>query len=230
MLDRELSVVVPVLNEAANLAVLVPRLRALGVGEIVVVDGGSQDDSALVARRNGATVVPAPRGRGVQLARGVDAARGRYLWFVHADCRPGDGAMAALRYVLKRGEPGAFRLRFAHAAPTFRLIEWGVRWRSRWLGLPYGDQGMFLPREVYERAGGFPDWPLMEDVALARRVRRLGYRWCVVPQCMWTDPRRYLKTGPWRRVCKNQFLLWRFLLLGTSPRQLFRAYRPHGES
>jgi rSAM/selenodomain-associated transferase 2 len=179
-----LSVVVPTLDEGGTLPGLLGTLAASLTApyEVVVADGGSGDDTVAVAAAAGARVVTAPRGRGRQLAAGVAAARAPLLCALHADVRPTPRALAlldAIAHASAAGRPPAdalaFRLAIDAPGLPFRLIEWGANLRSRWLRLPYGDQGLVVTRDVYDRAGGYPAWPLMEDVALVRALGRVAH-------------------------------------------------------
>jgi rSAM/selenodomain-associated transferase 2 len=165
-----LSVVIPALNAAATLG---PCLAALhGADEIVVVDGGSSDGTAALAERSGARLVRSPRGRGAQLAAGAAAARGDWLLFLHADTRLAPGwSDAAERHAARSPDKAAcFRFRLDAGERRARLVEAGVAIRVRMLGLPYGDQGLLVPRRLYDSVGGYRPLVLMEDVDLVRRI------------------------------------------------------------
>jgi rSAM/selenodomain-associated transferase 2 len=165
-----ISAVIPTLNAAATLGPCLTALRE--ADEIIVVDGGSTDATAALAERSGPRLVRSARGRGVQLAAGASAATGDWLLFLHADTIVGPGwREAAERHMALHPERAAcFRLRLDAGEWQARLIEAGVALRVRLLGLPYGDQGLLMPRRLYEAAGGYRPLPLMEDVDLVRRV------------------------------------------------------------
>lgn len=223
----DVAAVVPTLNEAPRIARLVRALYTLGVGEVIVADGGSRDDTLALARAAGAEVLVAPPGRGAQLRIGVAATTRPAVWIVHADARLPANPWPVMAPVLAAGDAGAFRLRIDHPAPVYRIIEWGVRVRVAITNIPYGDQGMFLPRSLYESAGGFrADHPIMEDVALARAVHAKGRRWRIVSSAIGTDARRWQRQGPLRRTLGNAYLMLRYCLLGADPQQLATAYRP----
>ncbi|HEX9954384.1 MAG TPA: TIGR04283 family arsenosugar biosynthesis glycosyltransferase [Allosphingosinicella sp.] len=162
---------IPTLDAAATLP---GCLQALGdVPDLVVVDGGSRDATREVARAAGARVVDSPRGRGVQLAAGADAARGDWLLFLHADTRLSSGWRHLVEaHVTRRVEAACFRFRLDDAAWQARVIERGVTFRVKLLGLPYGDQGLLVSRRLYDEVGGYRPLPLMEDVDLVRRIGR----------------------------------------------------------
>ena len=217
----------PVLDEARCIRDRLTELRALtGIDEIVVVDGGSRDDTVSIARSiPRVRVLEAPRGRGTQMNAGASAARGDVLLFLHADSSlPRDAAAWVERALAEPGVvAGAFRVR-THAdrgrnwlGPLLRLADL----RSRTTRLPYGDQAVFVRREAFQRAGGFPDQPLMEDVELARRLRRVG-RIRIVPAEVQVSGRRFL-AQPVRAVLAMRVFptLYR---LGVSPERLARLY------
>lgn len=221
-----IAVVIPALNEEAELAGCLEALRGLGGDpEVVLADGGSRDRTQEVARAAGATVVESAAGRGRQLAAGVAATHAPTLLFLHADTRlPGD-AWQQVRTTLElpRVCAGAFSLRFDDSRRRFRLAERLVDLRSRHLGRPWGDQALFCRRETYEAAGGFPPWPILEDVELARRLRRLG-RIVVVPARVTTSARRYRAGGLLATAARNQLILalW---ALGVPAERLVHLYR-----
>jgi rSAM/selenodomain-associated transferase 2 len=224
--DVALSVVIPALEEGATIGALLGDLRALPVAhEVIVVDGGSRDDTIAVASAMGASVIASPPGRGRQLRAGAAAARGAVLCFLHADVRLPSETIAALDRLAGRGAPGtsAFRLRIDGGRWSYRLVELGANLRSQVLGLPYGDQGLVVSRSTYDRAGGYADVPLMEDVLLARALRIAGGV-TLRREHVLASARRWERDGVWRRSASNLILLGRFLL-GADPGTLARRYR-----
>ena len=226
-----LSVVVPALDEARTLPALLDAL-ARGVRaphEVIVADGGSADGTAEVARAAGARVVTGGRGRGRQLAAAVAAARAPLLCAFHADARPSPRALEhldALAVATAAGRPPAhayaFRLAIDAPGAAFRAVERAANARSRWLRLPYGDQGLVVTRAAYDAAGGYPPWPLMEDVALVRALRRVtGVR--LLDAEVTVSARRWRRDGVARRTLANWWLLARWWL-GASPDRLAREY------
>jgi rSAM/selenodomain-associated transferase 2 len=195
-----LSVVIPALNAAATLG---PCLEALGaMPELVVVDGGSRDATREIARAAGARVVDAPRGRGVQLAAGAEAAKGDWLLFLHADTRLSPGWRdAAGEHVGRRDVAGCFRFKLDDAAWQARAIERGVALRVKLLALPYGDQGLLVSRRLYDSVGGFRPVPLMEDVGLVRRIGRR--RLVTLAADAMTSAERWRRDGWARRSARN---------------------------
>ncbi|GAB4282272.1 MAG: TIGR04283 family arsenosugar biosynthesis glycosyltransferase [Roseovarius sp.] len=221
---RGVSVVIPTLNAAPGLGRCLAALaegRAAGlVAEIIVSDGGSVDGTRAIARAAGAVVVLGAPSRGGQLARGAAAARGAWLLFLHADTVLGAGWAGVVRAHLGDGRPAHFRLRFDHSGAAARLVAGWANLRARLFRLPYGDQGLLITRAEYRAAGGHPDIPLMEDVALARR---LGRRLVGLPVVATTSAARYLAEGWLRRGARNLWLLLRYLA-GADPARLARRY------
>jgi rSAM/selenodomain-associated transferase 2 len=221
-----LSIVVPVLDEAANLARLLPDLlEREPQAEVLVVDGGSTDDGrAVVARTPSVRWVSAPRGRARQMNTGASAAGGDALLFLHADTRLPDGAGAAILAAL--AEPGVVGGRFDVRLDSRRPLLWIVgtlmNHRSRLTGISTGDQGIFVRREIFDALGGYPDIPLMEDVELSRRLKRRG-RLVALRLRVVTSARKWEREG----VVRTVLLMWTLRLLytlGVSPARLHRWY------
>jgi len=172
----EISVIIPAINEAASMANCMASASAPGV-QIILADGGSTDGTREIAEAYGAQVVQCPPGRALQMNAGTQLAKAPVYLFLHADTMlPNDFVSKiknSLQDVVSVG--GAFRLRLDSKQPGFRVIERGANWRSRVLGLPYGDQALFIRAEIFQRIGGYPDQPIMEDVALVRAMRKFGY-------------------------------------------------------
>lgn len=225
--DPWLSIVVPTLNEGAALPCVVGDLRPLlgeGGVELIVADGGSEDDTTAVARSLGACVATAGRGRGRQLRAGVAAAKAPVLWILHADVRVPPSTLHAVADAARGPLPAplACRLAIDSARVSLRCIAFGANLRSRCLALPYGDQGLLVRRAHLDAVGGFDDVPLMEDVALALRLRRVApIR--LLPHPLVVSARRWERDGPWRRSWRNVTLLVRYLR-GADPAELVLAY------
>jgi rSAM/selenodomain-associated transferase 2 len=220
------SAIIPTLNAAATMAQPLAALRGAAiVTEVVVVDGGSCDETIPLARAAGARVIEAARGRGTQLAAGADAASGDWLLFLHADCRLEPGWEAAVGAFCAAsqadGRAGYFDFALDDPAPWARRMERIVAWRCRNLALPYGDQGLLIARSLYETVGGFAPLPLMEDVDLVRRLgrRRLAR---IGGRCI-ASARRYRQEGYWRRVLRNLFCLSLYFA-GVAPHRIARIY------
>jgi rSAM/selenodomain-associated transferase 2 len=221
-----LAIVIPALNEAVNLSRLLPDLaRDCPGAEVVVVDGGSGDDTAtVVARQPGPRFLPSARGRAVQMNHGARATGGDPLLFLHADTRLPDGAARAIEQAL--AEPGVvggrFDVRFDNDRPLFQIIAWFMNTRSRASGICTGDQAIFVRRADFEAIGGYPDIPLMEDIELSRRLKRRGTL-CALRLRVTTSARKWEREGPLRTIG----LMWalRFLhFCGVAPARLHRWY------
>jgi len=223
----KLSVVVPVLNEAGVLPALLEHLQPLRRGgvEIVLVDGGSEDEGVAIATLAGFTVIPADRGRARQMNAGAAAVRGDVLLFLHADTRLPDGAVQLIDAALAGGrhEWGRFDVEFDVRTWTLRATAFGMNTRSRLTGIATGDQALFMTRTAFDGVGGFPDQPLMEDVEITARLRRRSRPACIRRPVL-TSARRWESRGAWRTI----FLMWRLRLdywRGASPADLARRYR-----
>ena len=228
-MSAPLSVVIPTLQAAGELpATLDALLEGAGsglIGQLVLSDGGSTDATARIAEAAGAVWITGPPGRGGQLRRGVAAADRDWLLLLHADTQlPAGWPGRVLERMNNRADRAtAFTLRFRSRHPMARVTEGWARLRSDLLGLPYGDQGLLISRAALAAAGGVPDLPLMEDVALARRLRGRLVR---DPMRVTTSAARYAAEGWGRRGARNLLLLARYGL-GADPDALARAYRPN---
>ncbi len=219
-----LSVVIPTLDAGSELpGCLAALMEGVGAGlvrEVVVSDGGSNDATAALARDAGAAVVTGPPGRGGQLRRGVAASGGSWLLVLHADTRLDPGWSEAVRAHVEAGHEAAwFRLAFRARGLAPRLVAAWANLRAR-AGLPYGDQGLLIPRALYEEVGGYEDIALMEDVSLACRLRG---RMRGLPMTARTGAARYEAQGWARRGARNLLTLARYLA-GADPARLARAY------
>lgn len=220
-----LAIIIPTLNAAGVLPALLEALRALPGAEVIVADGGSSDVTASIARGHGASVVESPRGRGVQLAAGAAAAQGAWLLFLHADSRPDAAAFAAVRAHIadaaRAGRAGYFRFALDDPSAAARRLERAVAWRCRWLALPYGDQGLLIPRALYDAVGGFKPLPLMEDVDFVRRLGRA--RLVALDAALPTGAARFRRDG-WRRRSARNLMLLALWFAGVPPRWLAKLY------
>jgi rSAM/selenodomain-associated transferase 2 len=220
-----LSVVVPALDEAPVLGATLSAARQPGVAELIVVDGGSRDATVAIARRLADRVLAASRGRALQMNAGAAAARGDVLLFLHADSRPPAGYAALVAAAL--ADPavvgGRFDLRLDAPGVAYRVIERLISLRSRLTRVATGDQALFVRRAVFERLGGFPPWPLMEDLALSRGMKRTGRIACLGAPVL-TSARRWQRHG----VARTVLLMWALRLAfyaGVPPARLARLYR-----
>ena len=221
-----LAIVVPTLNEeagiAASLHALAP-LRARGV-QVIVVDGGSRDRTAELARPLCDRLIAAPRGRGAQMNAGANVAHADVLLFLHADTRlPDDADRCVLDGLAASGRAwGRFDVCIEGRHPLFPLIGAMMNLRSRATGIATGDQAMFVNRSAFAAVGGYPDIPLMEDIVLSRRLKRLTRPLCVRARAL-TSGRRWEKHGVMRTI----LTMWRLRLaffFGASPEKLASRY------
>ncbi len=222
MLPR-ISIVIPALDEEAAIPLLLADLHPLGRdAELIVCDGGSVDQTVAIAGEGGARVLHAPRGRSSQLRAGADAATAPVLLFLHADSRVPD---AALRRIASLGPGdgwGFFRPVLVGQSGWLPLVSRCMGWRSRLSGIATGDQGLFVSRSFYDAVGGFPEQPLMEDIELCARLRRIAWP-RALPEALISSGRRWDRDGALRTI----FLMWRLRLLyrlGADPRALHEAY------
>ncbi len=220
-----ISVIVPVLDEAATLAATLRPLVGVPDSELIVVDGGSQDGTVDVARQFTEHVFKGARGRANQMNFGALQAKGDVLLFLHGDTALPPSAVNMVRHALSDDTVagGAFRLRIASPCRALKVIAWGANLRSRYFGLPYGDQALFVRRTIFDELGGFSPWPLMEDVDLVRRMKRAGHV-VLLPGAVTTSARRWEREGVLWTTIRNSLLLIGFRL-GLSPVWLAQWYR-----
>ena len=223
---RRFSIIVPAFDEAAGIARALAALQPLRAegAEVLVVDGGSRDDTAHLAGPLADRVVESPRGRALQMNAGAAAARGDLLVFLHADTRLPPGALEAIEAGLARSARrwGRFDVAIAGADPKLAVVAMTMNARSRWTGIATGDQAIFCTREAFAAAGGYPAIPLMEDIALSRALRHSGRPLCLRERVV-TSGRRWERHGTLRTV----LLMWRLRLayfLGADPARLARLY------
>lgn len=219
------SIVIPTLNAqdtvGDTIACLFEGLSAGVIQELIISDGGSQDDIETIADSIGATFVQGEPGRGKQLARGAEAASAPWILFLHADTTLSEGWSKHVKdHIQTHTDAGYCALAFGTGGIMAKITSAGANLRARLFGLPYGDQGLLISRKMYAQVGGYRDIPLMEDVAMARAVRRQLRR---LPVTATTSADRYVQQGWARRSFKNITLLMRFLL-GADPQTLARAY------
>ena len=222
-----LSVIVPAYREGEEAALQIHRLsRHPLVSEVLVAQADCAPSFHRVLKKvPKIKLLEAPRkGRAAQMNAGARAARGDLYLFLHADSAVGPGGIEEMAQSMrdKTKVGGAFRLRFNRNTRAYRLKAWGANARSKILGMPYGDQGFFARREVFERLGGFRDLPLFEDVDFFDRLKKQG-PWVLLKSKVTTSVRRWQRQGYWKATLKN--LLWIVLYrLGVSPRWLAKRY------
>ncbi|MCA9068858.1 MAG: TIGR04283 family arsenosugar biosynthesis glycosyltransferase, partial [Planctomycetaceae bacterium] len=220
-----ISIVIPTLNEAGQIAEVIEQTRALGDCEILVVDGGSTDNTLEKAQAADAVIASKP-GRAVQQNTGAKTSRGEVLLFLHADCRLQPGSFEAIQTALQdpRCVGGCFRQRIEAPGWKYRLMERGNGLRVRLLKWAYGDQGIFVRRSCFEELGGFPELRLMEDLYFMKRLKRKG-QFALIDPPIHISARRWQKKGILRQTLRN----WTLITMahcGISPDRLARFY-PH---
>ncbi len=218
----KISIVIPTLNEEAHLGTCLRSIALFGA-EIIVADGGSHDHTCSIARSLGAQVIETQAGRGKQLHAGAEAASGDILFFLHADTHvpPEAGNMLADMVADPDFRIGTFRLRLDSSHALYRLYSWFTRFDSLWT--TFGDQGIVVRRSFYQSIGGFPPWPILEDVKLLQRARRRT-RIRSFPVELTTSARRFEHYGILRQQVRNGWILLRYLL-GARPERLAQLYR-----
>jgi rSAM/selenodomain-associated transferase 2 len=221
-----LSVIVPVWMEAAGVTDTLRALQPIRTRghEVVVVDGGSTDQTVELARPLCDKVVVSEKGRALQMNAGAAAAKGDLLLFLHADTRLPANSLEHLASFVHSSRPwGRFDVRLSGERPLFRVIAWFMNQRSRLTGICTGDQAMFVRRDAFEALGGFQPMPLMEDVEFSRRLCLVSRPFCIKEPVV-TDSRRWQKHGAWRTIFLMWQLRWRYWR-GESPESLAQIYR-----
>ena len=220
----DISIIIPTLNEAPCIGQTVAGLAGQPGVEVIVADGGSQDQTVALAKAAGARVMDAPQGRGSQQNAGARAAHGRVLLFLHADTLLPEGFAADVREALDQPGfiAGAFRFAVDAKGWRFRLLEQCANWRAAWFGLPYGDQALFLPAARFWAMGGFRELALLEDLDLVLRLRKTGRLALLAPAAR-TSARRWQRLGFARTTIINQLILLGFFC-GITPARLARWY------
>jgi rSAM/selenodomain-associated transferase 2 len=224
-----ISVVIPTLNAAAHLprtlASLVAGTTSGIVKQVIVADGGSQDETLAIADAAGCEIVKSERGRAKQLRAGVDAAKGKWLLFLHADTTLASGWVEETERFISssqsRRKAAVYKLAFDDASPEARRVVFWARLRARVMKLPYGDQGLLISRFLYDGVGGYPDIPLMEDVEIMRRIG--PQRVVLLETHAVTSAEKYRRDGYDKRAWRNLGLMARYLM-GADPVELAKAY------
>lgn len=221
---KSISVIIPTLNEESNIANTLATVMGFDNVEIIVVDGGSTDRTVEIACAHDATVLSGPGGKAAQMNLGALAARGEFLVFLHADTLLPEGWVDHVYRELQRQGvvAGAFRLRIDCNRWSMRLIELLANFRSRRLGMPYGDQAIFIKADIFRAVGRFVNQPIMEDFELMRRLSKSG-KVSIAPAAILTSARRWEKRGIWATTLINQVIIVAYSL-GISPKLLARFY------
>ncbi len=219
-----ISIIIPTLNEEGNIEAAINSIQSNKI-EIIVVDGGSQDETLLIAKSLDVKVVVSAPGRANQMNTGAMVASGEILLFLHADTRLLTGFDEMIRTTLAKPGivAGAFALQIDAPNWGLRLVEFGVKWRSHLWQMPYGDQAIFLTKDVFQKVGNFPQIPIMEDFELMRKLKSLGKIY-LLPTPVITSPRRWLKQGILQTTILNQIIVIAYLL-GVSPNRICNWYR-----
>jgi len=224
--SRRLSVVIPTLDEQQRIAALLGDLAVLRAAghELIIADGGSSDATVEIAGPLVDRVIVSHRGRALQMNAGANSATGDVLWFLHADSRVPAGAADELLAAIDGGHHwGRFDVRLSGSRWLLRMVEAMMNLRSCISGICTGDQGIFVERTLFDRIGGFPPIPLMEDIALSKRLRRFAHPACPRRPRLLTSSRRWERFG----ILRTILLMWRLRLayaLGTEPAELARRY------
>jgi rSAM/selenodomain-associated transferase 2 len=222
-----ISVIIPMLNEAANIGRALASTRGISNVEVIAVDGQSYDGTAKLAKSyDGVKVITSAPGRAHQMNAGAKAATGKIFLFLHADTILPKGFDDHVRRIVNQPgtAAGAFGLRLFPKSPATRIIELGINLRSKYLQMPYGDQAIFLKADTFYDINGFPDIPIMEDYELVWRLRRRG-RIVLAPASITTSTRRWKHLGIWQTTLINQAAIAAYCL-GASPSRIARWYRP----
>jgi rSAM/selenodomain-associated transferase 2 len=225
--DLRISIIIPCLNEGEGLQRCLLNLQTLRSAghEVILVDGGSVDQERLTTAESCVDrLVRTSAGRAHQMNSGAQHARGDVYWFLHADSGIAEGMAAAiLTAVGTRPAWGRFDIRLSGSHSLFRIIEWMMNWRSRISGIATGDQGIFVHYQLFQQIGGFPQQPLMEDIEISRRLKRVVSPICL-PGPLVTSSRRWESNGMLRTILLMWFLRLAYWL-GVEPEYLARLYR-----
>lgn len=221
-----ISIIIPVLHEQKQINGIIDHLRSLEqMVEIIVVDGDSDGSTISVIEDKKVICLTSTKGRGNQLCVGTTAATGDILLMLHADTLLPPDALSTLLTAINHGAVwGAFRLGIDATPLAYRLIERSVDLRCKLFALPYGDQAIFVSRSALQEIGGIPAIPLMEDVALARKLHKAGYAFSLLPDRVSTSARRWQRHGIINTTLHNWLFLFRYII-GIDPAKLAKQYR-----
>ena len=228
-----ISIVIPVLNDAPALAHCLESLHRANSEsvstQIIVVDGGPSEDCKRAALAAGAEYLIARRGRASQMNAGAKLARGEWLWFLHADCAPHPDSLQAILDLSTTASWGCFKHRVDAPGLGLRVIECADNLRAKLLSLPYGDQGIFVRRDLFEKIGGYVDVPLLEDVMLAQALKKVS-RARVLKPLLESSARRWLQRGVLRTTLTNWKIMWLYLAMRRKPEALAAIYRGNAKA
>lgn len=219
-----ISIIIPVLDEGAIIGQTLAQLTQYSKIEIIVVDGGSQDNTVAIASCAAKVVTVTGKGRAGQMNAGADLAQSDVLLFLHADTQLPPNFVELVTKTLNQNKviAGAFELAIDGSDISLRWLEMLVKLRSRLLSLPYGDQALFIFKQTFQAAGGFADLPIMEDFEFIQRIKSKG-KIAIAPAAVTTSARRWLKLGVWQTTAINQLMIVGYYL-GISPAKLSKFY------
>jgi len=224
--NKVISIIIPTLNEEENINACIETAKRLNPLEIIVVDAGSTDRTREIAINTGAMVIQSSKGRGVQMNKGASLAKGKILLFLHADTLLPEAVISVSAEFLNSYIGGFFKLTFNENSISLRLVELFANLRARIFCLPYGDQAIFIKKDVFEKIGGFREYPFLEDIDMSIRLKKVG-RLKYVPLSVIVSARRIKKGYPLSPILsslRNVFIAFLFIL-GISPHRLLRLYR-----
>jgi rSAM/selenodomain-associated transferase 2 len=223
---RKISIIMPVYNEAKTLRRTLNRLQLSNREELIVVDGGSSDNTVSIASEFTDMVYETGTGRARVMNYGASQASGEILLFLHADCTLPKKAFSIIRETLGNDGviAGSFDLAISHPGFRYRVIEAGANLRSRVTSITYGDQGIFLEKEVFHRIGGFADIPLMEDIDISRRLKKIG-KIAFVRAPVQTSARRWIHEGVFYTTLRDWVIALSYSFFNASPEKLIKYYR-----
>lgn len=226
--SAKISIIIPVLNEAENIGSVISSIQGADNIEIIIVDGGSQDNTVQIAEDLGVKVILTNRGRALQMNAGAKGATGEIFLFLHGDTQLPQGFETEVRktFIHSNRIAGAFQLKINSSGAIFRFIEKTVFWRSKYLQMPYGDQAIFIQATRFNQVGGFPKQPIMEDFEFIRRLNPLGIIE-ILSISVITSGRRWEKLGVFKTTLMNQLIVIGYSL-GISPTKLAQWYRGMG--
>ena len=226
-LMSSVSIIIPVLNEVGTIAKIISTAQTGKNVEIIIVDGGSNDGTIEVVKSLDVKLIYSLPGRSVQMNFGAKLATGNILLFLHGDTFLPLNFDELLREIIAKPNiiAGAFELGIRGRKRSLRIVEIMVNWRSRYLQMPYGDQGIFLSAKVFEEVGGFPEIPIMEDFELIRKLKKRG-QIAISSKPVLTSGRRWQQLGIFKTTLINQLVIIAYFL-GVSPKRLGEWYRSH---
>lgn len=225
--NNNISIIIPALNEESNIKACIESAQRFNPLEIIVVDGGSTDRTKEIVINSGATVIQSQKGRGIQMNRGASLAKGDTLLFLHADSRlPLINDEDISKKVMHDYVGGFFRLRFDDSSFATRLVELFANIRARLFSLPYGDQAIFIRKDIFEKIGGFREYPFLEDIDMSIRLKRLG-KLIYLPYSVKASSRSIQKGFLFSPifVSLRNVLIALLFVLGVKPFQLIKLYK-----